>query len=85
MKKLNSFLMFAALTTGGSAVTLANMRGIRSCSSLRLGPRSGQTAVEYLLTTLTLVTAFAGLYGFLQGQLKRLFTAAAIRILTSYY
>lgn len=48
------------------------------------GNRLGQAAVEYLLTTLVLVTAFSGLYGFMQGQLKRLFTGAAIRILTSY-
>lgn len=45
----------------------------------------GQTTVEYLLTTLILVTFFASMYGFMQGQLKRLFIAAAIKILTSYY
>jgi hypothetical protein len=45
----------------------------------------GQTAVEYLLTTLVLVTFFAGMYGFLQGQLKRLFVLSGIKILTSYY
>jgi hypothetical protein len=43
--------------------------------------KGGQTVVEYLLTTLTLVTVFAGMYGFLQGQLKILFTAAGMTIL----
>ena len=47
--------------------------------------RAGQTAIEYLLTTVTLVTIFAAMYGFMQGQLKGLFRAAAVRILTSYY
>lgn len=51
----------------------------------RAASRRGQTAVEYMLTTLALVTAFAGMYGFMQGQLKRLFIGAAVRILTSYY
>ncbi len=47
--------------------------------------RRGQTAVEYLLTTVMLVTVFAGLYGFLQGQLQRLFILAGTKILTTYY
>ena len=47
--------------------------------------KGGQTAVEYLLTTLTLVVVFAGMFGFLQGQLKVLFTKAGIVILTPYY
>lgn len=47
--------------------------------------KKGQTAVEYLLTTLTLVTVFAGMYGFLQGQLKGLFKIAGIKILTPYF
>ena len=47
--------------------------------------RRGQTVVEYLLTTVTLVTVFAGMYGFLQGQLKRLFEIAGVKILTPYY
>ena len=47
--------------------------------------KKGQTAVEYLLTTLTLVVAFAGMYGFLQGQLKVLFKIAGIKILTPYF
>ena len=41
--------------------------------------------MEYLLTTLTLVTAFAGMYGFLQGQLKILFKVAGMKILTPYF
>ena len=45
----------------------------------------GQTAIEYLLTTLALTMLFAGLYGFMQGQLKKLFMAAGLKILTSYY
>jgi len=44
--------------------------------------KAGQTVVEYLLTTCALVTAFAGMYGFLQGQLKVLFKAAGMIILT---
>ncbi|MEK7384219.1 MAG: hypothetical protein AAB262_13150 [Elusimicrobiota bacterium] len=47
--------------------------------------KRGQTAIEYLLTTMTLVTLFVGLYGFLQGQLKTLFLRAGIKILTPYY
>lgn len=47
--------------------------------------KKGQTAVEYLLTTVTLVTVFAGMYGFLQGQLKILFKIAGIKILTPYF
>lgn len=47
--------------------------------------RRGQTAIEYLLTTVTLVTVFAGMYGFLQGQLRILFRIAGIKILSPYY
>jgi hypothetical protein len=47
--------------------------------------KKGQTVVEYLLTTVTLVTVFAGMYGFLQGQLKILFKLAGVKILTPYY
>jgi hypothetical protein len=47
--------------------------------------KKGQTVVEYLLTTLTLVTVFAGMYGFLQGQLRTLFKIAGIKILTPYF
>jgi hypothetical protein len=43
--------------------------------------KGGQTVVESLLTTLTLVTVFAGMYGFLQGQLKVLFKAFGMIIL----
>jgi len=45
----------------------------------------GQAAVEYLLTTLTLVTCFAGLYGFMQGQVKELFIKAGMAILATHY
>ncbi len=41
--------------------------------------------VEYLLTTLTLVTVFAGMFGFLQGQLRNLFQIAGMKILTPYF
>ena len=37
------------------------------------------------MTTVLLVTVFAGLYGFLQGQLRGLFRIAGIKILTPYY
>ncbi len=47
--------------------------------------RQGQTTIEYLLTTVTLVTVFAGMYGFLQSSLKDEFKAAARVILKSYY
>jgi hypothetical protein len=47
--------------------------------------RRGQAAVEYLLTTMVLVTCFAGMYGFMQGQLKKLFIAAGTKILGTYY
>ncbi|MBI5239337.1 MAG: hypothetical protein HY926_02610 [Elusimicrobia bacterium] len=47
--------------------------------------RSGQAAVEYILTTLVLVTCFAAMYGFIQGQLKILFVLAGKKILTTYY
>jgi hypothetical protein len=56
----------------------ARLKGFSSCSR-------GQTAVEYLLTTVMLVTVFAGMYGFLQGQLKRLFILAGTKILMTYY
>lgn len=66
-----------------TAVTLTTMR-TRSLSRKIRGKR-GQTAIEYLLTTMTLVTVFAGMYGFLQGQLRILFRIAGIKILTPYY
>lgn len=46
--------------------------------------KSGQTAVEYLLTTVALTMVFAGMFGFLQGQLRRLFTIAGVKILSTY-
>ena len=46
--------------------------------------RNGQTVIEYLLTTVALVTVFAGMFAFLQGQLKRLFTMAGVKILSTY-
>lgn len=46
--------------------------------------KRGQTAVEYLLTTVALATVFAGMFGFLQGQLKKLFTIAGVKILSTY-
>ena len=52
---------------------------------MRMQGRSGQAAVEYLLTTLCLVTVFAGLYGFMQARLKELFIRAGMVILTTYY
>jgi len=47
--------------------------------------RRGQSTVEYMLTTMVLVTIFSGMYGFIQGQMKSLFKTAAIKILKSYY
>ncbi len=44
----------------------------------------GQTTVEYLLTTVVLVAAFSGFYGFIQQQLKSLFTNAAMMILSTW-
>ena len=46
--------------------------------------KHGQTAIEYLLTTVVLVTVFAGMFAFLQGQLKYLFTIAGVKILSTY-
>jgi len=53
--------------------------------AMRRRRRSAQAAVEYMLTTLILVTMFASLYGFLQGQLKTLFVAAGTAIIRGYY
>ncbi|MBI4051582.1 MAG: hypothetical protein HY400_03660 [Elusimicrobia bacterium] len=47
-------------------------------------PRLGQTAVEYLLTTMTLLIAFAGIYGWLQIGLRNMFRGAARLILAAY-
>ena len=40
--------------------------------------------IEYLLTTVVLVTIFAGMYGWLQGQLRELYKAAGKVILRPY-
>lgn len=45
----------------------------------------GQATVEYLLTTLAVLVLFSSMYGFTQGQLKKLFTAAARVILRAYH
>ncbi len=50
----------------------------------RVGTR-GQATVEYLLTTMVLVTVFAAMYGWLHGQLRRLFVIAGTKILRAYY
>lgn len=84
----NSFLIDEALTLSGAAVTLkTNSMGSGSIgrSFTRRGARRGQTAVEYMLTTMALVVAFSAMYGVIANSLKKLFTAAAIKILTSYY
>ena len=47
--------------------------------------RRGQAAVEYILTTLVLVTCFAAMYGFIQRELKKLFILAGTKILATYY
>lgn len=73
--------MDGVLTMTGPAVTLRKMSE-RAISRRR---SRGQSTVEYLLTTMALVTCFAGMYGFIQGQMKILFRTAAIKILTSYY
>ena len=52
---------------------------------LYIGKRArGQTAVEYLLTTVVLSMCFAGMYGFMQKQLTQLYKQAAKVILTRY-
>ena len=56
----------------------------RRSGTLSLRSKRGQTTVEYLLTTLVLVVAFAGFYGFIQQQLKSLFTSAAGMILATW-
>lgn len=45
---------------------------------------SGQNTVEYLLIMVSLTMFFAGMYGFLSGQVKKLFEAAGTKILVSY-
>lgn len=51
---------------------------------LRKTCRRGQAAIEYLLTTMALLVVFTTMYGFMQGQTKKLFQAAGISILTAY-
>lgn len=68
--------IFNILTTPEGAVKLKNKAS--------KGSQSGQAAIEYLLITVSLVMFFSGMYGFLQGQVSRLFKAAGIVILTSY-
>lgn len=46
--------------------------------------KDGQTAVEYLLTTIVLIAALMGMFAFLQNQLTRLFRMAGVKILTTY-
>ena len=50
----------------------------------KLKSRRGQAAVEYLLSTMALLVVFTTMYGFMQGQTKKLFTAAGVSILTAY-
>jgi len=45
----------------------------------------GQTTVEYLLTTLAVLALFSSMYGFTQGELRKLFAAGARVILRAYY
>ena len=66
-----------------TAVKLRQMR-MRSFRRLLIG-REGQTAVEYLLTTVALAVAFSGLFAILQSQLKRLFIYAGVKILSPYF
>ena len=45
----------------------------------------GQTTIEYLMTTMMILVLFTTMYRFLQGQTRKLFSAAASAILTPYY
>ena len=57
----------------------------RNSRALYIGKdRRGQTAVEYMLTTVVLTMCFAGMYGFMQKQLTQLYKQAAKAILTTY-
>ena len=47
--------------------------------------RSGQTTIEYVMTTLMILLLFTSMYRFLQGQTRKLFGAAASMILRAYY
>ena len=72
--------MDGVLTWMGSGATLNTMMTPASRRSQR-----GQSTVEYLLMMMALVTCFSGMYGFLQGELKKMYKLAAIAILRSYY
>lgn len=56
---------------------------MKSFRRLLIG-KKGQTAVEYLLTTVALAVAFSSLFAILQNQLKILFKAAGVKILLPY-
>lgn len=76
------------LTLNGGAVTLPTTSmqdGTIGRSFTKKRARRGQTAVEYILTTLALVVAFSGLYPLTQRALKGLFRNGAVKILTAYY
>ena len=45
----------------------------------------GQSTIEYLLTTAAVLVLFSSMYGFTQGQLRKLFAAGARVILRAYY
>lgn len=83
----NNLLIDEALTLSGAAVTLkTSMEGGMIARCFAKGrARRGQTAVEYILTTLALVVAFSGLYPLTQRALKGLFRNGAVKILTAYY
>lgn len=51
----------------------------------RWGGQSGQSVVEYMFASLSLLFLFSAMYGFIQGQLKTLFTAASRVILRAYH
>ena len=52
--------------------------------SLRLTKRRGQTAIEYLLVTVSLLTVFIMMYRSLQWYLARQFTTGGVIILRMY-
>ena len=82
MRFFNDFLMARVLTVEGAPVTLGETM---EKPISRRANELGQAAIEYLLMTTTLVVCFAAMYGFMQGQVKVLFRAAAVKILRVYY
>lgn len=50
----------------------------------RVSGEKGQAAVEYLLTTMLLVTFFVGLYGFLHPAVRKMFITGGTKILMTY-